>query len=230
MYYPMYGFDSSMLILIPAILIAMYAQNKVRSTYAQYSRVTNRSGMTGSDAARLILDKAGLFEVPIEQVAGNLTDHYDPRSKKLRLSQGVYSSNSIAALGIAAHEVGHAIQDQQEYLPMKIRGALVPVASIGGNFGFGIFILGLFLSIPVFQTIGIVLFSATVFFQLVTLPVEFNASSRAMAVLEGYSILESDELGKARQVLNAAALTYIAAALSGIANLARLLVLRNRRR
>jgi hypothetical protein len=226
----MYGFDSTMLILLPAILIAMYAQNKVRSTYAQYSRVANRSGMTGSDAARLILDRAGLYEVPVEQVAGDLTDHYDPRSKKLRLSQGVYNSSSIAALGIAAHEVGHAIQDQQEYIPMKIRGALVPVASIGGNFGLGIFILGLFLSIPVFQTIGIVLFSATVFFQLVTLPVEFNASSRAMAVLEGYSILESDELGKARQVLNAAALTYIAAALSGIANLARLLILRNRRR
>lgn len=227
---PFYGFDSSIFILIPALLLAMYAQNKVKSTYDLYSRVPNRNGYTGSDVARLILDRAGLHDVPIEQVAGTLTDHYDPRSKKLRLSQGVYGSNSIAALGIAAHEVGHAIQDQTNYAPMRIRGAIVPLASVGGNFGFLLFILGMFLAAPSLQTIGIVLFSATVIFQLVTLPVEFNASNRAMAVLEGYGILQTDELGKAKQVLNAAALTYIAAALAGIANLARLLILRNRRR
>ena len=225
-----YFFDSTMLLLIPAMLLSLYAQSKVKSTYNIYSREGLQSGMTGAEVARMVLDRSGLQNVEIERVAGNLTDHYDPRTKVLRLSNDVYSRPTIASAGVAAHEAGHALQDQVEYGPLKLRSFMVPFASFGSRFSMIIIIVGLLFKFVGLIDLGIILFSMVVLFQLFTLPVEFNASSRALAVLGEYQILTVDEVPKAKKVLDAAALTYVAAAFSSIMTLVRLLVIRDRRR
>lgn len=231
MLFPVYGLDITYLLLIPAMILAMYAQSKVKSTYNIYSRESLRSGMTGAQVARMVLDRSGLQNVQIEQIAGNLTDHYDPRTKVLRLSEGVYGKATIASAGVAAHESGHAIQDQQNYRPLKLRGLMVPFASFGSKFAMILVIAGLLISsLKPLIDIGIILFSVVVLFTLITLPVEFNASHRALAVLGDYQILSSDEVPKAKKVLDAAALTYVAAAFSAIMTLLRLVILRGRRR
>ncbi len=227
---PFMFYDSTMLFLIPAILLSLYAQSKIKSAYNIYSRERLESHMTGAEVARKVLDQAGLFDVSIQRIAGNLTDHYDPRTKVLRLSQEVYDKSTIASAGVAAHEAGHAIQDDQEYAPLKIRGIMVPLASIGSQFSMIIIIGGLIFGIAGLMDVGIILFSLVVLFQLITLPVEFNASSRALAVLGDSRILTMSEIPKAKKVLDAAALTYVAAAFSSIMTLVRLLVIRDRRR
>jgi Zn-dependent membrane protease YugP len=223
-------FDSTILLLIPAMLLSLFAQSKVKSTYNTYSREGLKSGMTGAEVARMVLDRSGLQNVSIERVSGNLTDHYDPRKKVLRLSADVFSRPTIASAGVAAHEAGHAIQDQAEYGPLKLRSFMVPFASFGSRFSMIIIIVGLVFGFIGLIDLGIILFSLVVLFQLFTLPVEFNASNRALAVLGEYQILTIDEVPKAKKVLDAAALTYVAAAFSSIMTLVRLLVIRDRRR
>lgn len=223
-------------ILLPAIILALYAQAKVNSTFQKYARVRNMRGYTGADVARELLKLSGIYDVRVEQVAGNLTDHYDPRSKVLRLSESVYNSNSISAVGVAAHETGHAIQDATGYAFLRLRSAMVPVTQIGSNLAMPMIFIGVLLGgftqysfgYTLVQ-IGIVFFAIAVLFSLVTLPVEFNASSRAIAMLESNGFLETQEVGSARKVLNAAALTYVAAAAVAIANLLRLLAIFGRR-
>ncbi len=226
---PFMFYDSTMLLLIPAILLSLYAQSKIKSAYNIYSRERLENHMTGAEVARRVLDQAGLFDVSIDRIAGNLTDHYDPRTKVLRLSQDVYDKSTIASAGVAAHEAGHAIQDAQDYAPLKLRGIMVPLASIGSQFSMIIIIGGLIFGIAGLMDVGIILFSLVVLFQLITLPVEFNASSRALVVLGDARILTMSEVPKAKKVLDAAALTYVAAAFSSIMTLVRLLVLRGRR-
>jgi Zn-dependent membrane protease YugP len=220
--------DPTMILLIPALILGLWAQAKVRSAFKKFSQVRAASGMTGAQAARSLLDRAGLSDVAIEPIAGNLTDHYDPRTRVLRLSEGVYASNSLAALGIAAHETGHALQDKAGYWPMRVRSTLVPVAGLGSTMLFPLMIGGFLFGIKPLITIGIVLYSAAVLFHLVTLPVEFNASSRALAMLETTGALAPQEMGGARAVLSAAAMTYVAATLAAVLTLIRLLILRNR--
>lgn len=229
MFYPYY-FDPTMLIVLPGLLLALWAQFRVNSTFGKYQRVSAHSGRTAAEAARMLLDQNGLTDVRIERIAGHLSDHYDPRGKVLRLSDSVMNSTSIAALGVAAHEAGHAVQDAQGYKPLVLRSALAPVVSIGSNLAIPLFVLGLIFTWEPLVNIGILLFSLVVLFSLVTLPVEFNASRRALATLEGSAILDSDEIGGARSVLSAAALTYVASALQAILNLLRLLVLSGRNR
>ena len=224
-----YGMDPTWILLLPAILLSLYAQTKVNSTYRRYARVAARAGMPAFEMARRMLDMNGLQHISVQQVGGSLTDHYDPRKKELRLSQSIYNSSSVAALGIAAHECGHALQDAEGYAPLRIRGALVPVANIGSRLSWVLILIGIFLSFGQLVTLGIIFFSAAVLFQLVTLPVEFNASRRAMATLEGASFLTAEELPMAKKVLGAAALTYVAAALTSLLQLLRLILLFGRR-
>lgn len=226
--YP-YVADSSIMILIPAILISFIAQWKINSTFNKYSRVGSYRKMTAAEAARYLLDGAGLSDVPIEMIGGNLTDHYDPRVRTLRLSQTVYNSTSVAAIGVAAHETGHAIQHKNRYAPLSIRNSLVPVANFGSNAAWVLVILALITGAYGLINLGIILFSAAVLFQLVTLPVEYNASSRALKLLESEGILYDDELDSAKKVLSAAALTYVAAALVAISQLLRLIMVGRRR-
>ncbi len=221
-------YDWTMLLLIPALILSIYAQAKVSSVFHKYAKVSSRSGIKAADMVRQMLDYNGLTEVRIEQVAGNLSDHYDSRHKVLRLSQSTYSSSSVAALGVAAHETGHALQDAEQYRPLRIRSALVPVANFGSSAAWILILIGLFFSIPILLPIGIVFFAAVVLFQLVTLPVEFNASSRALAALEGGGYLQADEVEQTSKVLRAAALTYIAAALTAILQLLRLIMIARR--
>lgn len=228
MYYG-YGFDPTMILLIPAMLLAGYAQSKVSSTYNKYQRVGNSYGFTGYDVARKLLDINGLHNIPIERVAGRLSDHYDPGKRVLRLSQDVYSGSSLASVGIAAHECGHAIQHSEGYAPLVIRNLIAPVASIGSQASWLFIIAGLVLSWVNLIDIGILLFSLAVIFQVITLPVEFNASNRAVALLESNGLVPSGEIGPAREVLRAAALTYVAAAFSAVMQLVRLFLLRGRR-
>ena len=224
-----YRYDPTYLLLIPGLLLALYAQIKVSDTYFKWKRVSTRSGMTGAEMARLILDGNGCGNVRIERVAGKMTDHYDPQDGVLRLSNEVYSSDSVAAIGIAAHEAGHAIQDVQSYAPLRIRAALVPVANIGSNAAIPLFMLGLIFSWQPLLKIGILCFALAVLFYLVTLPVEFNASNRAVALL-GSGLLPDDEVQGVKKVLSAAALTYVAAALQALLQLLRLVVLAGARR
>jgi len=210
----------STILLIPAIILTVYAQIKISSAYGKYSRIRSSSGRTGADVARMILDENELYDVKVEQVAGNLSDHYDPRTQVVRLSSGVYGSSSIAALAVAAHETGHAVQHADGYVPLKMRAAFVPVASFGSQVGPLLIILGFFM--PVLLTLGIYLFAFAVLFQLVTLPVEFNASRKALAFLGNSGIIASDEeMTGAKRMLSAAAMTYVAAALSAILTLLR---------
>jgi Zn-dependent membrane protease YugP len=224
-----YFFDSTMILLLPALLLAGWAQLRVKSTFEQYSRVGTRQGVTADQVARMLLDRFGLTSVPVNRVAGHLTDHYDPRNKTLSLSDSVYGNASIAAIGVAAHEVGHAIQSSTGYVPLGIRNNIVPVVNIGSAMAMPLFFFGLLFRGPLLMDIGILLFLGVVIFHLVTLPVEFNASSRAVAVLEQTGALGRDELRGAGKVLNAAAWTYIAATLMAVLQLVRLLALRNSR-
>ena len=224
-----YYYDPTYLLLIPGLILALYAQFKVSSTYARFKREPSRSGLTGAQIARQILDTNGCGDVRIERVPGSLTDHYDPENGVLRLSEEVYGSRSIAALGVAAHEAGHAIQDATDYGPMRIRATLVPVANIGSSAAIPLFMLGLIFSWEPLLKIGILCFSLAVLFYVVTLPVEFNASGRAVALLASGYLLE-DEVQGVKKVLSAAALTYVAAALQAILQLLRLVLLANSRR
>jgi len=227
-----YYYDPTMVLMIPAILFTLWAQFRVKSTFAKYSKVSCSRGFTGADVARQILDDNGLNNVQIERIQGELTDNFDPKSNVVRLSDNVFGSSSVAAIGVAAHEVGHAIQHSTGYVPVKIRTALVPVTNIGSNIGIWIVMAGLIFSFAPLAYLGIILFSTAVVFQLVTLPVEFNASSRALRTLDDFHILEEDELAGSKKVLNAAAMTYVAALAASILMLLRLVLrvtLSNRR-
>ena len=221
-------------LVLPAIILALVVQIKMSSTYSKYSKVYNRSGVTAEEAARRILNANGLYDVAIERVSGNLTDHYDPRTNTVRLSDSVYGSNSIAAVGVAAHEVGHAIQHARDYFPMKVRSAIIPATNLGAGLSPFLIIIGfIFMSDPLIIA-GIVLYSLTAVFQLVTLPVEFNASRRALSTLDNYGILERDELPQVRKVLGSAAMTYVASLLVSLMYVLRLVMIfgggrRNRR-
>lgn len=226
--------DWTVLVLIPAMIFAFWAQINVQMTFSRFRQVRNRRGLTAADVARRILDANGLNYVQIQRVSGELTDHYDPRAQVVRLSDSVYDSTSVAAIGVAAHEVGHACQHAEDYVPLRIRSAIIPMTRIGSMLAMPIFILGLLfaqLSLygnmvgDVFMMLGILLFSLSTLFQLVTLPTEFNASARALKTLESYGILDGDELVGARSTLRAAALTYVAALASSLASLLRLLLI-----
>lgn len=223
-----YGFDASIIVLLPAVLIALYAQMKIKSTFDKYSKVRSGRGLTAAQAARHLLDREGLNDVSIEMIKGSLTDHYDPRTRVLRLSQTVFNSTSVAAIGVAAHETGHAIQHNSRYLPLLIRNGLVPVANFGSNAAWVLVFLAFITGQTSLINIGIILFSAAVLFQVITLPVEFNASSRAVNILQSEGILYSEEVEAAKKVLKAAAFTYIAAMLVSIAQLFRLILIGRR--
>ena len=232
--YPYYGmgygmmFDPTIYILIPAIIFTMYAQFKVSSTTSRYLKVNSQRGYTGERTARSILDSNGLYNVKIEMVRGRLSDHYDPRSNTVRLSQDVYYGTSITSVAVAAHECGHAIQHAKGYAPLSIRSSLVPVVNFASNISWFLIALGFFFTRGPFLQIGILLFSASVLFQIITLPVEFNASSRAVVQLGNLGILEGKEVDQSRKVLTAAALTYVAAALSSVLQLLRLVAIAQR--
>ena len=225
----MFFLDSTMILLLPAIIISAWAQFRIKASFSKYSKVNSVNGYTGAQVARMLLDGAGLFDIPVEIVQGKLTDHYDPSKRVMRLSKEVYNGTSVASIGVAAHETGHAMQDKENYVPLRLRNSIVPAVNISSNASWVLFIMGVILSIPSLINIGIVLFSAVVAFQLITLPVEFNASSRALNILESKSILYGDEINGAKSVLNAAAMTYLSAALMAVSQLIRLLLIgRNR--
>lgn len=221
-----------LLFMAPAFLFSLYAQFKVNSAFKRYSQVAPSSGMTGAEASRVLLDRNGLNDVAIEQVSGNLSDNYDPRTRVLRLSQGVYAEKSLAALGIAAHETGHALQDARHYWPMKLRGGLVPAANIGTRMAWPLFFLGIVFAAwfrqpqigGLIMNIAIVVFTIAVFFTVITLPVEFNASRRAMAMLSESGVINQDEYRPTRKVLSAAAMTYLAAAAVAILQLLYMII------
>jgi hypothetical protein len=219
-----------LILVVPSLILSMWAQFKVKSTFAKYSRIPCSRKITGQDAAAILLRANNINNVKIQAVQGSLTDHYDPSAKMVRLSQPVYGNNSIAAVGVAAHEAGHAIQHALKWGPLVMRGTLVPVANIGSSMGPWIAIAGLALSFPLLINIGILLFSGAVLFYLITLPVEFNASNRAIAILRANNVLSEQELKGVKKVLTAAALTYVASALTAIASLLRLVLLSRRRR
>ncbi len=229
-----YGLDPTMILVLIGVLLSLWAQGRVNSAFRKYGRVRSRTGMTGAEAARRLLNSQGIYDVTIEHISGSLTDHYDPRSKALRLSDAVYSSDSVAAVSVAAHECGHAMQDNEDYAPLRFRSALVPVANFGSQLSWPLILIGVIfggLGSPLVQ-IGILMFTLAVLFQLVTLPVEFNASGRAIKLLDSQGILLAEEVNGTKKVLSAAALTYVAAAAASILQLLRLIILfggRNRR-
>ncbi len=225
----MFFWDPTFVLLIPALAFALYAQHKVRSTYQRFLRVPSSSGKTGRDVASAILSRNNLGDVKIEMTEKTLSDHYDPRTKVLRLSPHVYKGSSVAALGIAAHEAGHAIQDGKRYAPLRIRHGLFPVANIGTALAFPLFLLGFLFQFRSLMDIGILFFAGAVLFQVVTLPVEFNASRRALNQLEGTGLVDQRDIEGSRKVLSAAALTYVAAAAVAAIHLIRLLILRGSR-
>jgi Zn-dependent membrane protease YugP len=219
-------FDWTYLLVIVGIVLSMIASSRVKNTFEQYSKVYAVRGMTGAQAAQYILRQEGITDVTIGRIAGNLTDHYDPRSKTLRLSDTVYGSTSVSAISVAAHECGHAVQDARGYLPLALRTAIVPIANFGGHLSWPLVILGIILGgIPILIKVGVLLFAAVVAFHLITLPVEFNASSRALKGLEASGILQGEENSFARKVLGAAALTYVASAAAMSLQFLRLLLL-----
>ena len=213
------------MMLLPVLLITIYAQAKVSSNFNKYSRITNRRYLTGAQAAEAVLRQHGIYDVRIERVAGKLTDHYDPRTNVIRLSSSVYDSPTIAAVGVAAHEAGHAVQYAVGYGPIRLRSALIPVTQVGSQFGIVLLFLGIILSFEPLFLVGIVLFGATTVFQLVTLPVEYNASHRAIETIESGHLLDDEELVGAKRVLSAAALTYVAALLTSVVQLLRFILL-----
>ena len=243
--------DWTILIMIPALIFTLWAQFRVKSTFEKYEKIPNRRGLTGADVARRVLDAAGLYHVRVEHVRGHLTDHYDPRDNVIRLSEATYGSRGIAALGVAAHEAGHAVQHAEGYAPIKVRTAIIPLTRFGSMLAMPLFVIGMilpsFASAPavtegaevvatgnpigeVLMLLGILFFSFSTLFQLVTLPTEFNASGRAMKALEEGGILSDDELPAAQSTLNAAAMTYVAALATSLLSLLRLILIFNRRR
>ena len=226
-----YYYDWTYILVLIGVVLSLLASAKVKSTFARYSNVRSYSGMTGRDAAEKILHRNGIYDVQIIHISGNLTDHYNPTNKTLALSDPVYHSTSVAAIGVAAHECGHAIQHAEGYAPLGFRSAIVPVVSIGSTLSWPLILIGLLIPrLDVCITLGILLFSLVVVFQFVTLPVEFNASGRAIAILRNGGFMTEEELGGAKRVLTAAALTYVAAMVTAILQLVRLLLLTNRRR
>ncbi len=214
-----------MYILLPAMLISIWAQIKVKSTFAKFAKIRSNNGYTGEQVARMLLDNSGLNNIPIELVRGKLSDHYDPINKVMRLSQEVYYGNSVASIGVAAHETGHAIQHKESYSPLIIRNKIAPAVNVSSNISWVLFLLGFIFSLQPLIGIGIVLFSVVVLFQLITLPVEFDASNRALHILDSRGILVGNELSGAKSVLTAAAMTYVAAAITAIAELIRLILI-----
>ena len=232
MYYPML-YDPTYILVMIGVVICLLASAKMNSTFSKYSRVHSHSGMTGKEAAEALLHREGIYDVRVDYVAGNLTDHYDPRSKVLRLSDATYQQTSVAAIGVAAHECGHAIQHARGYAPLSIRSALVPVANFGSSIAWPLIIIGLIMNSQtsqLFLNLGVIAFSMAVLFQIVTLPVEFNASRRALKILGNTGMLYPDEVRETRKVLTAAALTYVAGAASTILQLLRLIMISNSRR
>ncbi|MCU0645966.1 MAG: zinc metallopeptidase [bacterium] len=225
---PIFGLFSplELVLIIVGGIITLWAQLRVKSTFAKYNNVRARNGITGAQVARDILRTNHVDDVDVEETGGSLTDHYDPKAKKLRLSTDIFRSSSVAALGVAAHEAGHALQHHAGYAPLHVRNGIYPVANLGSQIAFPLFIGGFFFRSGFMMDIGIWLFLGAVIFQLITLPVEFNASSRAVVLLESHGYLERDEIGGAKKVLNAAALTYVAATAVAIMHLIRLLILR----
>ena len=229
MMFGLFRFDWTILLVIPGLIISVWAQIIVTTTFNKYSKIRTKRGMTGYDAVRRILDSNGLSHVRIEQIGGHLSDHYAPRANVIRLSQEVYSTSSPAAIGVAAHEAGHAIQYATQYGPIKLRAGLVSVTKFSSALAIPLFFIGLMFASEALMVGGIVLYAAIAFFQLVTLPVEFNASARALKVLSTSGTLNPDELSASRKVLTAAALTYVAALLTSLLTLLRLLLLANSR-
>lgn len=234
MYYPMYyRMDPTYVLVLIGIALSLLASARVKSTFAKYERIRNSAGLTGRDAAERILRGAGIYDVRIERVSGSLTDHYDPRNKVLRLSDSTYHSTSVSAVGVAAHECGHAIQHAVNYAPIRWRGALVPVANFGSTIAWPLIMIGLFItgdSSSLLINLGIIAFSFAVLFHLVTLPVEFNASNRAIRILGSNGMMSKEEVGAVKKVLGAAALTYVASAATAILQLLRILILTGGRR
>ncbi len=239
MFFGLFWGDATILVLIPAMIFAFWAQIKVNSTFKKYAKVYNRRGLTGAEAARRVLDANGLHNVGIEHIHGHLTDHYDPKAGVIRLSDATYASTGIAAVGVAAHEAGHAVQHAQGYVPIKVRAAIIPLTRFGSFLAMPLFIIGMLFAGgayaggwigEVLMLTGILFFSFSTLFQLVTLPTEFNASSRAMKALEDGGLLADDELPAAKATLSAAAMTYVAALASSLASLLRLILIFNRRR
>ena len=236
MFFGLFWGDWTILVLIPAMIFALWAQARVNSTFKRYAKVHSRRGLTGAEAARRVLDAAGLYHVRIEHIRGHLTDHYDPRENVIRLSDATFNSTGIAAVGVAAHEAGHAVQHAQGYVPIKLRAAIIPITNIGSKLSMPLFLLGLifaggsYVGGGIGETLmltGILLFSFSTLFQLVTLPTEFNASSRAMKALEDGGVLAADELPAAKKTLSAAAMTYVAALATSLASLLRLILIFN---
>ncbi len=223
------------ILVLPVMILALIAQARVNSVFKKYSKISSKRGFTGAQAARRVLDANGLSNVRIERVSGNLTDHYDPRSNVIRLSDATHDSTSAAAIGVAAHEAGHAVQHATGYLPIKVRAAIIPLTNIGSRLAVPLIILGLFLSYYGEQFLGIayagvIAFSLTAVFQLITLPTEFNASRRALEAVENYGVLDTEEIGQMKKVLSAAAMTYVAALAVALTQILRLLIIVGRRR
>lgn len=218
------------IIVVPAILFAIIAQINIKTSFKKYSRVPSSSGMTGAMAAKEMLEKSGVFDVKIEHIKGKLSDHYDPRSKTIRLSSEVFSSTSMAAIGVACHEAGHAIQHSEKYAPLNFRNAIIPICTIGSNFGIPIALLGLFFNYYNVAIFGLLLYSLIAVFQIATLPIEFNASKRAVKAIAATNIFTTEEIPAVKKILSAAALTYIASLLTSLANILRLFLIINRRK
>lgn len=225
-----YGMDPTVILVLIGALLSMWASSRVNGTFRKYSRVRSMTGMTGAEAAQRLLHSQGIYDVTVQPVRGQLTDHYDPRTKTVYLSEAVYSQTSVSAIGVAAHECGHAIQDNVGYMPLRLRAAFVPVANIGSRLSWPLILLGLVIGLTPFIELGIWMFVLAVLFQLITLPVEFNASGRAVKLLGQLGILQGQEVDQTRQVLGAAALTYVAAAAASILQLLRLVILFGGRR
>jgi len=223
---PFYFWDPTMILLIPAIILAIWAQMRVSSTYSKYSKISSARGATGAETAKFLLEHNGLPDVKIEAVKGKLSDHYDPRSNTVRLSTDNYRGRSLSAIAVAAHEVGHAIQHGTGYIPLKIRHSILPATNLGSWAAFPLFIIGFLFNTKLLMDVGIILFAGVVVFHFITLPVEFNASHRALAQLSSNGMLVEEEVRGARKVLNAAALTYVAATAVALIHLVRLLILR----
>lgn len=230
MIFGLFAFDWTILLVIPGLIVSIWAQIKVKTTFNKYSKIYTKKGMTGSVAARKILDDNGLHHIRIEQISGHLSDHYDPRANVIRLSTSVYASTSPAAIGVAAHEAGHAIQYSKNYAPIRLRAGLVKITGFSSMLAIPLFFIGLLFASDYLMLAGILLYAAIAFFQLVTLPVEFNASARAMKVLRTSQMLDKSELTASRKVLTAAAMTYVAALLTSLLTLLRLVILAGGRR
>jgi len=223
---PFFMFDSTMILLLPAIALAIWAQMRVKSAFKKYSKINSSQGYTGVKVAEYLLQQNGVTDVQVEAVQGTLSDHYDPRTKKVKLSADNYKGSSLAALAVSAHEVGHAIQHNKGYVPLQIRHSILPVTNLGSWAAFPLFFIGFFFQYPMLMDLGIIFFAGVVLFHFVTLPVEFNASSRALSILETNGLLVSSEITGAKKVLNAAALTYVAATAVSLIHLIRLIILR----